>query len=140
MTLADRLRERVDLMNFWNDSREIGGAHRYNSGDHQYMIPLALSKKPRNCLILNNTALIQLASKWRRRTRTYPKNNKKISSPINLLPKQDSVILSAYHKVAAGDGFLNADFPDEIDSLNFLRKDLWRHLIAEHLQFATCHD
>ncbi|WP_249963467.1 XRE family transcriptional regulator [Histophilus somni] len=79
------------------------------------------TKKPRNLLEIAN--VLEVDPNWLQNGVGEPdlseEQQKKISSSINLLPKQDSVILSAYHKVSAGDGFLNADFPDEIRSIEF---------------------
>lgn len=118
MTLADRLRERMNELGMTQERlAELADTTQATISN----ILVGVTKKPRNLLDIANA--LEVDPNWLQNGVGEPdlseEQQKKLSSSINLLPKQDSVILSAYHKVAAGDGFLNADFPDEIRSIEF---------------------
>lgn len=118
MTLADRLRERMNELGMTQERlAELADTTQATISN----ILVGVTKKPRNLLDIANA--LEVDPNWLQNGVGEPdlseEQQKKLSSSINLLPKQDSVILSAYHKVSAGDGFLNADFPDEIRSIEF---------------------
>lgn len=83
-------------------------------------IIMGRTQKPRNLLEIANA--LEVDPNWLQTGIGEPTPSGRGSVQGVISPAKsakDSVVLSAYHRVAGGNGFFNADFPDEIRSIEF---------------------
>lgn len=83
-------------------------------------IIMGKTQKPRNLLDIANA--LGVDPNWLQNGVGEPNKEGQPTQAVSFVgksAKKDSVVLSAYHRVACGDGYFNADYPDEIRSIEF---------------------